>query len=82
MASIPMDKSESRDPLTGLYDLQEARETITAWKRDWPRDASVCPIHAMLISLGRIDTVNVAFGESAGDGALVEAAQRIRHFLG
>lgn len=75
-----MDKSESRDPLTGLYDLQEARETITAWKRDWPRDASVCPIHAMLISLGRIDNVNVAFGESAGDGALVEAAQRIRHF--
>lgn len=75
-----MDKSESRDPLTGLYDLQETRETITAWKRDWPRDASVCPIHAMLISLGRIDNVNVAFGESAGDGALVEAAQRIRHF--
>ena len=37
-------------------------------------------MQAMLITLGRMDTVNVAFGETVGDGALVEVANRIRHF--
>ena len=81
MASIPDHaNSENRDSLTGLADPAHARATIARWQKEWPRDEIACPIHAMLISLGRIDTVNVAFGESAGDGALVEVAQRIRHF--
>ncbi|WP_435203867.1 EAL domain-containing protein [Qipengyuania sp. 902] len=81
MATLPQDNTrESRDSLTGLADLEEARATIARWQRDWPQDTIPCPIHAMMITLGRIDTVNVAFGESAGDGALVEVAQRIKHF--
>ena len=38
-------------------------------------------IHALLLSLGRFDAVNVAFGETVGDGALVETARRIAHFV-
>ncbi|MBX7495894.1 bifunctional diguanylate cyclase/phosphodiesterase [Qipengyuania sp. 6B39] len=81
MASLPNDMMhESRDRLTGLADVAQARATIARWQNDWPRETIACPIHAMMITLGRIDTVNVAFGESAGDGALVEVAQRITHF--
>ncbi len=81
MASLPHEmKDELRDSLTGLADQAQARATIAQWQRDWPRDTIACPMHAMLVSLGRIDTVNVAFGETAGDGALVEVAHRIKHF--
>ena len=81
MASLPHEMSdESRDTLTGLASPEQARQTIARWQADWPRGTISCPMHAMLISLGRIDTVNVAFGESAGDVALVEVAQRIQHF--
>ena len=81
MASLPNPMTdESRDPLTGLADQAQARATIAHWQREWPRDTIACPMHAMLISLGRIDTVNVAFGETAGDGALVEVAHRLKHF--
>jgi len=38
------------------------------------------PVHAMMLGLGRFDTVNLAYGEAAGDGALVEVARRIAHF--
>ncbi|WP_379550072.1 GGDEF domain-containing phosphodiesterase [Qipengyuania sp. DGS5-3] len=68
------------DSLTGLADVAQARETIAKWQREWPDVSTRCPLHAMLVDLGRIDTVNVAFGETSGDGALVEVAQRIRHF--
>ncbi|WP_370188696.1 EAL domain-containing protein [Qipengyuania sp.] len=80
MPDEPFD--ETRDALTGLADQALARETIARWQQDWPADTIACPIQAMLITLGRIDTVNVAFGESAGDVALVEVAQRIKHFAG
>lgn len=81
MASLanPMHHS-SRDSLTGLLSPEAARETIARWQAEWPQGTISCPMHAMLIGLGRIDTVNVAFGESAGDGALIEVAQRIKHF--
>lgn len=83
MASMPDEPfDETRDALTGLADQALARETIARWQQDWPADTIACPIQAMLITLGRIDTVNVAFGESAGDVALVEVAQRIKHFAG
>ncbi|MDG5748539.1 GGDEF domain-containing phosphodiesterase [Qipengyuania sp. XHP0207] len=81
MATMPYDMSvDTRDSLTGLADLGAAKATIARWQHDWPREVISCPIHAMMITLGRIDNVNVAFGESAGDGALVEVAQRIKHF--
>ena len=81
MATLPQEPIvDRRDALTGLADLSTARATIARWQADWPADTIACPVHAMLITLGRIDTVNVAFGELAGDGALVEVAQRIKHF--
>lgn len=80
MAKVPNTPLDKRDPLTGLADPIYARAAITKWQADWPHDTIACPMHAMLVTLGRIDTVNVAFGESAGDGALVEVAQRINHF--
>jgi len=81
MATMPKEMTHgTRDTLTGLADMAHACAMIATWQAEWPRDTIACPIHAMLISLGRIDTVNVAFGESAGDGALVEVARRITHF--
>lgn len=81
MATNPKEPiRKTRDALTGLADQPSARETIARWQREWPSDTIACPIQAMLITLGRIDNVNVAFGELAGDGALVEVAQRIKHF--
>ena len=71
---------DTQDALTGLGDLVQLRRVVSSWSGSWPKDHGPCPIHAMMITLGRIDTVNVAFGETAGDGALVEVAHRIRHF--
>lgn len=83
MASLASATDDStRDRLTGLATLDHARKTLDRWWREWPAGGTGCPIHVMLISVGRIDRVNVAFGETAGDGALIEIAQRIRHFAG
>ncbi|MCA0911007.1 GGDEF domain-containing phosphodiesterase [Qipengyuania gaetbuli] len=78
--AVEPDMDETRDILTGLADPAQMRRTVWRWQSEWPGYAGNCPIHAMLITIGRIDTVNVAFGESTGDVALVEVAQRIRHF--
>ena len=68
------------DPLTGLAGLDEAKAAIAAWQRDWPSGSGVCPLHAMLIAVGRLETVNIAYGAPTGDSALVEIARRIDHF--
>ncbi len=73
---------DTPDELTGLGGLVHLRDTVAGWREDWRSSSRACPINAMLISIGRIDTVNVAFGETAGDLALVEVARRIRHFAG
>jgi len=78
----PKADRDAPDELTGLGGLVLLRETVAGWRKDWQAAAHPCPINAMLVSLGRIDTVNVAFGETAGDLALVEVARRIRHFAG
>ena len=69
-----------QDGLTGLSDLAHARLTMQRWQRDWPKGGPPFPMRAMLIAIGRIDRVNVAYGETAGDSALIEIARRIRHF--
>ena len=69
-----------QDSLTGLSDLAQARQTMQRWQRDWPDGGPPFPMRAMLIAIGRIDRVNVAYGETTGDGVLIEIAQRIRHF--
>ncbi|GMM93874.1 EAL domain-containing protein [Qipengyuania sp. MTN3-11] len=78
--SVPADWPHDR--LTGLADLASAKELIAGWKANWPDDAGPCPIHVMLISVGRIETVNIAYGETTGDNALVEIARRISDFAG
>lgn len=80
MASLPA--SEPRDQLTGLPDASAARETLSSWQSGSrsAADASFVPVHVMMLALGRFDTVNLAYGEATGDGALVEVASRIAHF--
>lgn len=73
MASVQLDPPATRaDPLTGLLSAEAARERLAAWGeqgRQW---------QAMLIGLQRFQTVNRAFGQLAGDFALVEIARRVR----
>ncbi|WP_183029936.1 GGDEF domain-containing phosphodiesterase [Altericroceibacterium spongiae] len=66
-----------RDVLTGLLARGPALQDIEGWRGD----AGERPfIHAMLIALNRFETVNLAYGEETGDGALIEVAARIQHF--
>ena len=79
MASLAHDPdAPMRDALTGLRDAEGARAQLAEWS------GAGCPkggaVHALAIGLGRFDAVNVAYGEAAGDGALIEVARRILHF--
>ncbi len=69
-----------RDELTGLGGPGLARATLRLWQDGAAKEGVTAPIHAMLLELGRFETVNIAFGEATGDGALVEVAKRIQHF--
>jgi len=69
-----------RDELTGLADAHGARDTLARWQKAAGAQGQMAPVHAMLVGLGRFDTVNLAYGEAAGDGALVTVAQRICYF--
>ncbi|MGN6499391.1 MAG: EAL domain-containing protein [Tsuneonella sp.] len=74
-AAAPVGK---RDALTGLPDSDVARAQLAGWQ-----DAACTrggAVHTLLISLGRFDAVNLAYGEAAGDGALAEVARRLLHF--
>ena len=75
MANRTPNDAYLRDPLTGFASLEHARDELAAWLE------SGNAVHAMLISAGRIERVNVAFGEHTGDGALIEVAQRIRSLV-
>ena len=73
-------EGDERDALTGLVDAAHAKAKIARWIGEWPADAGGCPLHAMLIAVGRMETVNLAYGATTGDSALAEIAQRITHF--
>ncbi len=68
-----------RDTLTGLPGADALRARLGEWQ-DSRGAGEVAPIHAMLVGLGRFDTVNLAYGEAAGDSALIEVAARIQRF--
>lgn len=68
-----------RDPLTGLADSEAVHAALGRWRTE-AADGTAAPVHTLLIGLGRFDAVNLAYGEAAGDGALVEVARRIIHF--
>jgi len=69
-----------RDDLTGLAGADAARDMLENWQKEASSLGETAPVHAMLVGLGRFDAVNLAYGETAGDGALVSVAQRILHF--
>ncbi|NML93454.1 GGDEF domain-containing phosphodiesterase [Novosphingobium olei] len=62
-----------RDVLTGLPGAAGARDWLDAAGRDGF-------VQAMQVSLQRLQTVNLAYGMSGGDLALVEVAQRMADF--
>ena len=80
MASLPDLSDYRRDSLTGLVDSEAMRACLAAWRAEGTGGTKAAPIHALLIGLGRFDSVNLAYGEAAGDGALIEVARRILHF--
>jgi EAL domain-containing protein (putative c-di-GMP-specific phosphodiesterase class I)/GGDEF domain-containing protein len=65
-----------RDALTGLVGRDAARARLETWLAEGGQ------VHALLLSLTRLDTINLAYGSVAGDGALAEVAARIQHFAG
>ncbi len=80
MTSLSHASGQSRrDALTGLADSEAVRGALDIWRAE-ATDGKAAPVHALLIGLGRFDAVNLAYGEAAGDGALVEVARRILHF--
>jgi EAL domain-containing protein (putative c-di-GMP-specific phosphodiesterase class I)/GGDEF domain-containing protein len=70
------------DRLTGIPGLDAVRERIAVWRTDAESAPQHAHVHAMLVSLRRLDTINMAYGAEAGDGALEEVASRIAHFAG
>ncbi len=69
--------TEARDPLTGLPDAEGAQRQIAAWQLAAREAGRTAPVHALLLRLKRFSSVNLAYGEAAGDRALVEVAARI-----
>lgn len=71
---------DERDTLTGLVGSDGARQRIVEWQRRAVLEGETAPIHALMLGLRRFDTVNLAYGEAAGDSALVAVAARILRF--
>jgi len=69
----------SRDDLTGLPGLDAARNRLAQWTAH-AGDGTI--VHGLLLGLQRFETINMAFGEAAGDGALVAVAARLTQFAG
>jgi EAL domain-containing protein (putative c-di-GMP-specific phosphodiesterase class I)/GGDEF domain-containing protein len=63
-----------RDPLTGLATISQAAETLKSWQ------ATASQAQAMLIALGEMGALNLAFGPAVGDSVLCETARRIALF--
>jgi len=80
MASLREIADCRRDALTGLVDAQALHQCLGSWRAQAAGGPGAAPIHALLIGLGRFDSVNLAYGEATGDGALIEVARRILHF--
>lgn len=71
---------EARDALTGLPGAHAARARLEQWLAEAAVKGEAANVHAMLLGLRRLDTVNLAYGASAGDTALIEIAARMTHF--
>jgi EAL domain-containing protein (putative c-di-GMP-specific phosphodiesterase class I)/GGDEF domain-containing protein len=73
-----------RDDLTGLPGFEAARARLEQWaavsSRSLGGEGTV--VHALLLGLQRFETINMAYGEAAGDSALVAVAARMTQFAG
>jgi predicted signal transduction protein with EAL and GGDEF domain len=75
MSTLHPDQFEAtRDALTGLAGREAARARLSEWLAQGEQ------VHALLLGLRRFDTVNLAYGQAAGDTALDEVAARLNHF--
>lgn len=68
------------DRLTGIPGVEAVHDRIAAWRADTGMPPRQAYVHAMLLGLRRLEAINMAYGEAAGDGALEEVASRIQHF--
>lgn len=68
------------DRLTGIPGIEAVFERVSTWREDPVLMPHMAHVHAMLLSLRRLDAINMAYGAAAGDGALEEVAARISHF--
>jgi diguanylate cyclase (GGDEF)-like protein len=69
-----------RERLTGLPGVEAVRLRLAHWQGEAGQSGTAWRMHAMLIGLQRFDTVNIAYGEAAGDSALAEVAARLQHW--
>ena len=69
-----------RDRLSAVPGIEAVRDRIEVWMAEDEDRETGAQLHAMLLGLRRFDAVNLAYGASAGDGALVEIAARIAAF--
>jgi predicted signal transduction protein with EAL and GGDEF domain len=79
--SAEADAEPPRDDLTGLPGMDAARARLSLWN-ERGRQGGELVVHGLLLGLQRFETINMAFGEAAGDGALVAVASRITQFAG
>lgn len=82
MVSQPDSPPDGRDALTGLADAAALHVRLERWRTAGREKGAAAPVHALLVGLGRFDAVNLAYGEAAGDGALIEVSRRLLHFGG
>ncbi|MEL0212659.1 MAG: GGDEF domain-containing protein, partial [Novosphingobium sp.] len=68
-SSVP---DADRDALTGLPGMATARTWLATHEHGY--------VHAMLLGLHRLRSVNLAYGQAGGDLALAEIARRIADF--
>ena len=66
--------------MTGLLLASAAMSRIEAWQVDAEARGEQAPVHAMLLRLKNVSAVNLAYGEAAGDGALIGVAAHLVEF--
>ena len=76
----PGDTETLRDALTGLPGIAAVRARLEQWNGQGKSDGEGPRLHALLLGLRRFDTVNLAYGQAAGDAALATVAARMSRF--
>jgi EAL domain-containing protein (putative c-di-GMP-specific phosphodiesterase class I)/GGDEF domain-containing protein len=77
--TMPDPDARERAP-AGVSPMDTLHDRVTEWMATEDDEAPSKHLHALLVGLRRLDAVNLAYGEAAGDGALEEVAARIANF--